>query len=529
MPRLFAIEWDAAQARVAAGRTRAGGGLILEQAFTVELPQAGAGTELSAKEIGTRIGQALTERGLARGEALVAVGRTSIELRFLTLPPMPPEELPDSVRLQAVRQFSTLGEDWPLDFVPLDANKDGGSNVLAAAISPELVKQTQETCAAAGLTFTRLVLRPFAAAALVKKLAADGKCRLTIDFLEEEADLSVLAGDKLVFPRTVRLPSGASPDVLARSLVAEVRRTVVAAQNQLGGRRVEQVVIFGDSAHHGSLRALLQQELSLDGGVELLNPFFEVEQSRELQARPPQNPGTFAPVLGMLLDEAAGTAPGIDFLHPRKRPVPQNHRRFYIGLGTAAAAILLLFVGYVFLELRQLDARMVTLQKEKAELEKANKKGKTIRDQTQKVDQFVASDILWLEELRAVSEKAPPPEKTRLDGFFANVRPKGGGGLALDAVSDGPNVVPEFEAALRDERHTVESSGGKRDEKAVGLKYRYKEDIVIAPLDPTKASRGAKNGARVATDAKDKTPAAAKVTPAKATSTKPAQVKGGRS
>jgi hypothetical protein len=136
MPRLFAIEWDAAEARVATGRPRAGGGLILEQAFTVDLPrQASGGAEPSAKEIGERIARALAERGLSRGDALVAVGRTSIELRFLTLPPMPPEELRFG-RLQAVRQFSGLGDDWPLDFVPPDANKDGGTNVLAAAISP---------------------------------------------------------------------------------------------------------------------------------------------------------------------------------------------------------------------------------------------------------------------------------------------------------------------------------------------------------------------------------------------------------
>lgn len=514
MPRLFAIEWDAAEARVATGRPRAGGGLILEQAFIVNLPQATAGgPEPGAKEIGERIAQALTERGLSRGDALVAVGRTSIELRFLTLPPMPPEELPDSVRLQAVRQFSTLGDDWPLDFVQLDANKDGGTNVLAAAISPELVKHTQETCAAAGLTFSRLVLRPFAAAALVKKLAADGKCRLTIDFLGEEADLSVLAGEKLVFPRTVRLPSGANAETLARSLVAEVRRTVVAAQNQLGGRRVEQVVIFGDSAHHESLRALLQQELSLDGGVELLDPFSEVEQSRELQARPPRNPGTFAPVLGMLLDEASGSAPGIDFLHPHKRPVPPNRRRFYIALGASAAAILLLCIGYIAFDLRQLDARIAKMQKEKASLVDKNKKGKAIREQAAKVDPFVAADIDWLEELRVISEKAPPPEKARVEGFFAAIRPKTGGGLFLDAVTDGPDVVPEFERTLRDERHIVEGSGGKRDEKAVGLNYRIRHDIVIAPNDPTAPARSTKPAAAEKTSAPKASPA--KAAPAK--------------
>src|SRR3954468_2882863 len=129
MPRLFAVEWDAAEARVATGRTRAGGGLVLEQAFIVDLPRAAAGgAEATAKEIGEALAKAFAERGLSRGDALIAVGRTSIELRFLTLPPMPPEELPDSVRLQAVRQFTTLGDEWPLDFVPLEANKDGGMN-----------------------------------------------------------------------------------------------------------------------------------------------------------------------------------------------------------------------------------------------------------------------------------------------------------------------------------------------------------------------------------------------------------------
>lgn len=525
MPRLFAIEWDAAEARVATGRPRAGGGLILEQAFTVDLPQAAAGgPEPSAKEIGERIARALAERGLSKGDALVAVGRTSIELRFLTLPPMPPKELPDSVRLQAVRQFSTLGEDWPLDFVPLDANKDGGTNVLAAAISPELVKQTQETCAAAGLTFTRLILRPFAAAALVKKLAADGKCRLTIDFLGEEADLSVLAGEKLVFPRTVRLPSGANAEVLARSLVAEVRRTVVAAQNQLGGRRVEQVIIFGDSAHHESLRALLQQELSLDGGVELLDPLASVEQSRELQARPPRNPGTFAPVLGMLLDEASGAAPGIDFLHPRKKPVAKSHRRFYIGLGATAAATLLLCALYIVITLRAQDAKIAEMHKEKAKLVEKNKKGKTIREQTAKIDQFAAADVDWLDELLVVSKKAPPSDKARVDIFSGGMQAKAAGALVLDAVTDGPDVVPKFENALRDDRHFVEGSGGKLNPKLSGLKYQIRESVIIAAKDPAA-------GPARAADAKS-APAnksgAPKTAPVKAPA-QPAPAKGGGS
>ena len=124
---------------------------------------------------------------------------------------MPEDELPDVVRFQAVRQFTTLGDNWPLDFVPLGPNADGGMNVLAAAISPELLEQIRKDCSVAGITVSRLVLRPFAAAALLKDQLGDGQCRMIVDLLRDEADLTVLIGSQVIFPRTVRLPLVTEP------------------------------------------------------------------------------------------------------------------------------------------------------------------------------------------------------------------------------------------------------------------------------------------------------------------------------
>ena len=119
-----------------------------------------------------RSAKALAEHGLSRIEALVAVGRASIELRFLSTPPAPEEELPDLVRFQAVRQFTTLGDDWPLDFVPLSPNADGGINVLAAAISPDLRRADSQDCTAA--RHHRLAA---GAAAVCRRVAAQGAAR----------------------------------------------------------------------------------------------------------------------------------------------------------------------------------------------------------------------------------------------------------------------------------------------------------------------------------------------------------------
>src|SRR5947207_2651893 len=159
MSRLIALEWDAKEARVAIGRARGGGGVAIDQAFAVTLPQREDGST-AEPNVGAALAKALADHGVARSEAIVAVGRANIELRFLSTPPVPEEELPDVVRFQAVRQFTTLGDDWPLDFVPLGPNADGGMNVLAAAIAPDLLEQIRKDCAAASVTVTPLVLRP---------------------------------------------------------------------------------------------------------------------------------------------------------------------------------------------------------------------------------------------------------------------------------------------------------------------------------------------------------------------------------
>src|SRR4051794_24538155 len=202
MSRFVALEWDAKEARIAIGRKRTGG-VTVEKAVAVPLPLREEGST-AEPDVGALLTRALSEQGVARCEALVAVGRANIELRFLSTPPVPAEELPDIVRFQAMRQFTTLGEDWPLDFVPLTPNADGGMNVLAAAIDPSLLGQIKKDCAAASITVGRLVLRPFAAASLIKDQLADDKCRMIVDLLRDDADLTVLIGSQVIFPRTDR-------------------------------------------------------------------------------------------------------------------------------------------------------------------------------------------------------------------------------------------------------------------------------------------------------------------------------------
>ena len=337
MPRFLAIEWDAREARVAVARTR-GFAAVVEHAFAIDLGERDATQPVSEAHIGKKVAAALAASGVSRCETLVAVGRANIELRQLTLPNSPLEELPDLVRFQALRQFTTIGEDWPLDFVHVDTGEVENFGVLAATIAPEMVAQIEATCRAADLTPKRLVLRPFSAASLLRRRHrnASQPIRLMVDLLVEEADLTVLVDEYVVMVRTVRLASAEDTAALSRALLGEIRRTIASAQNQLKGRRVEKVILCGDGRDQTLLKETIEGELSL--AVELFDPFSMVELDAALQTARPLHAGRFTPLLGMLADEAQGAAHPIDFLPPRKRPEPPSKNRRYALIGGLVGA-----------------------------------------------------------------------------------------------------------------------------------------------------------------------------------------------
>jgi Tfp pilus assembly PilM family ATPase len=486
MTRLVALEWDGREARVAVGRKR-GKDLLLDEAFAVDLGPREAGNTAADPQVGVRLAAALAARRIGRTEALVAVGRAGIELRLLSVPPAPDAELPDMVRFQAVRQFSALGENWPLDFVKLGAAEDGSANVLAAAISPDLVQQITTTCQTADVTPTHLVLRPFSAASLVVRKAPDDRCRLLVDLLTDEADLTVLDGSQVVFIRTVRLPAATESEGLARPLLGEIRRTMVAAQNQLHGKAVERIVLCGDSRDHAAHKSRLEQDLALP--VDLFDPFSAVELSYELRTDRPEHSGRFAPLLGILSDEAAGIGHAIDFLHPRKRPKPPDQNRRNLAIGGLAAATLLLAVGLVWWQLRSLDAQIRQLtdvgKKQKTEVESAKK----LETNAGEIDKWTDGDVPWLDELHRLSKQFPSGDEAVVTHLSTGVRKDGGGLMTIDGKVKESSLLARLEQKLRDPRYEIHG-GGTDEDPQDKYPWRFKATIAIKTEAEVKQAAG---------------------------------------
>jgi len=482
MSQLLAVEWDSSEARLAVASAR-GDHVVVEQAFSVKLA-AGKPDAASAEiDVGAQIAAALHARGISRGDTLVAVGRASIELRQLSMPPAPDDELPELVRFQAMREFNELDEHWLLDFVPMQSAAEGPRNVLAAAIDPAMVTQIQQTCEKAGLKPRRLILRPCAAASLLDRAepAERAKLRLLIDLLAEEADLTVMADGQVVFLRTTRVVEDplAGADQAA-PLLGEIRRTIAAAQNQLGGRRVESIVLCGRGQPQAALAKLIQESLSIP--TTLFDPFSGLSLSRELEEALPDLPGRFTPLLGMLASELEHTGHAIDFLHPRRRPPPPSRRKKYIAAGVAAGVLVLGYLIYGRIERSHLEDEIATLEAKSNSLKGEVAEAAKVEKKVAEISKWAAGDILWLEEIRKLSERCPPSKEimlTRLE-ILPSVN---GGEMKLDGLAALPATIGDMEAKLHDKSHRVQPKGSSTSKKKL-YALEFSESVYVEPEKP---------------------------------------------
>ena len=482
MPQLLALEWNGREVRVvvASGRGRQ---VLVEQAFSIPLEGPG---EPDAAAIGGRIAEQLDARGIGRPEAIVALGRTSIELRQLQLPPAPDSELPELVRFQAGREFNELDERWLLDFVPIDQGAAGPRTVLATAIAPATLRQIEGVCQAAGLTMRRLVLRAYAAASLVARggSGTPGKLRLLVDLLADEADLTAVVDEKAVFLRTTRV-SGDPPPLPA--MLAEIRLTMAAVQNQLAGGRVESIVLCSGGECHAKLAARVEAELGIP--VELFDPFGGLELSPGLRDAPPSQPSRFAPLLGAVAAELAPSAPAIDFLHPRRRPEPPNPRRKWIAGGAAAVLLLAAWLVYGRIEHFRLGDEVDQLENKLKSLETAKGKAEKIHTAVAEISKWADEEVIWLDQLQSLNEGFPPAEEAMLGQLALGVRPTGGQ-LDLKGWVRRAEVIAKMEEQVRARGAQISIKNSREDGSVKRYAWRFDALIQLAPPAGSTAAHG---------------------------------------
>lgn len=489
MPRILAIDWDRREARallISSGAT----GTSVTGAWTASLATAD-GSALNGKQVGTRLAAAISEQISGKITTIVAVGRDNVQMQLLSLPPAPAGELPDMVRFQAERDFTTLGADAALDYVPISGDATTPNQVLAMALSTAGVTEVRELCQALNVEPTRITLRACASASLVHRagLIDAEHIALIVNPLIDEADLTVQAGEKTVLMRTVRLPDATQRESRQRALLGEIRRTMTAVRQQLADRKVEQVIICGSEDSDAA------QQFSSDLDVPV-TPFPVQPQAPAgfaTQDMPGDARDRFAAPLGMSLNEADRRPPIIDFANVRKkaerRPFTRTH-----ALAAAAVASVLLFFGAQLWQ--QIAGASGTLQMLNAEIADTESEAEGFDDEVKKaaaIDRWLATDVNWLDELeqfarrvrpKPLTDKEFPVDSDIVVTQITVTRPAGsdaeGGQLVLQAKAKSDAAVRDLEQRLRDEYHRVMPGSLQRDASVPG--YPRSLDLVLRVL-----------------------------------------------
>lgn len=411
---LIALKWDKDFIRVAVATNARGGSRVqFDRAQSIEL--AGDTEELSPAKLGDKLRAILERLGVQRGEATVIVARSDVEMRQFQLPPVPPDELPDMVRFQARNHFTTFNEESLIDFVPLETDEEH-CTVLAAALSGEDVQKIRETVEAAGLKLRHIVVRPFAAAELVRAARPGNHCRVVLEIIGQEADLSVIENDFVLMSRTVRVPESYTVDQFDTWLPGEIRRTITAAGGQAGAGDVSEIIVCGNESEHKKLAEELKEKFSFD--INFLPPFDLINKSGRFEQ--PTHDDGFASLLGSLVQSTSEENHALDFLNPRKKPEKTlDRRKIYTGVGVAASVILLgLF--FVWWLLGNKDAQIAKLKEDIAGIRQFTDITDVTLADTLPLDDWKSKENNWLEELHCLSEILPEPESTRLGRFSGN-------------------------------------------------------------------------------------------------------------
>ncbi|MEM9586893.1 MAG: hypothetical protein AAGA03_06395 [Planctomycetota bacterium] len=463
MAKKIALDWDESELRFVVGNVN-GSSVKVTHAAVIPLEEQTVQGVLSEQ---------VTQLGLDKVEALVAIGRGKAELRELQLPPVPADELPDMVRFQAIRSFASSGESSTVDFVITDQN-ESNTDIIAAAVGPATMDEVKTTCETAGLATKRIALRPLAASALwFSKHSGSKDETILVDLLADDAEIVIARDDRVVFVRTVRMPKAvdARPGVLA----GELRRSLMAC-----GAATEQrsVILWGrESVHQVDLAKIRE---ATGGKATAADPFDLVEVDRKAAGKLPEHIGRLAPLVGLLASDETASDRLIDFLNPRKRPDPKSNRtrNTWIAIAAAAAVLLVGFLGYR--QLAALDAQIQQKEDYIAQLDEKAKTASTYQAETEVVDQFLDGDVNWLREIKRAAEKMPASTDQIVTKLTARVSSRGGGGeLRLSGAVTRPSVIDEFEEAVKDETHRVVGEGSgvlKRDDV---YRWGFEETIVL--------------------------------------------------
>lgn len=385
--------------------------------------------------MGKFIATKLREYKIKQKQVLVDIPRDKAVINRLSIAPTPERELPDVVRLQALRELPFSVDDAEIDHAILSRDDKGlATEVLLVAVLKKTLDKITETCQHAGLKPMRVGLRPYANLNAVQALSEhdptnmlfvdigaymteidvfyDGQLGFSraanVEMPTPGGHLTVSEDSKILSARDLETPEGRI-DHAVDKLVVEMTRSLQAFRATEPGVKIDRVLIAGGvgialNVEH-RLREVATERLGIS--CELFNP----TRALGVDARTGEKLRGFSAALGLAWGLNKTGNLELDFLNP-KRPIPRGQvRQQRIRTASLAAATILISVGaYFFIEYQKGARELAELRELIADAKKDVKARLTIQQQIDRVQEWERSAV-WPDELLALTDAAVEPGK----------------------------------------------------------------------------------------------------------------------
>src|SRR5580704_4860085 len=334
---------------------------------------------------GKRLRAELDLVSASNGPVIVSLPREEAIVRLLELPECSYEELPELVRFQAVTRSAVPLERLLLDYLPLPALAEApGRRVWMATIGKPLSDRIQAILSAAGLEVTAICLSSLGAAELIahqsgSESASADSATLIVSCIDLRIEITGIWQNRIVLMHSATLSSHDPPEDQLAQILAETSRSTVALSQAAPGLQIGSGWLIGPRTEQSPLAAMLAERFGFKFHV-LTDPASTPGVTAAANSSLAMTPLASAP-LGLLLGQAAERVDAIDFLHPRRQHPKPDRRRLYMGLGAAAAVLLLLGLwGAIQRRVWQYDDEIAKLTESNNKIKALLDKSKDLRE-----------------------------------------------------------------------------------------------------------------------------------------------------
>ncbi len=451
MSKVIAIDRTERHLRYVLAETGSRSQVSILAADTIDIP---ADNEAVVTELGERLRELCVKQKATQARLLIGLCLGAIETVEFTVPVAEEFELPSMVRNLAMRNLSSISEETVLDFLTSPARNDGSSDVVAMTVREDVQKELDRLTAAAQSDASRILVRPHELRAFVAEADVPSQVALVVSSSPQVVDVLLVHPEGWLLARSIRVAEGSSSSASARQIVNEIRRTLFSLPvDDFDSTHIDRVLLLAGPEELQPLATELGT--ALDAPVQRHDPFSDARIESKIT---PNEASQFAPLVGMLLNEAEGSHP-VDFLNPRQPPKPVNRVKMF---SSAAAAMVALIAGAMFFvngQLTAIDDENAQLAARRNELKQLAKEIQPKLRLAKALGAWENSRMSWLDELRDLTLRMPASRDLTVQRFSASPARGGGATVTFSGESRAPEIVSRMEQSLRDDHHRPKTPG----------------------------------------------------------------------